>query len=225
LAAAARMRDLAPGYPWAVETRGLGLDAAPGVAVVLGLFQHARDAQAWVDARAANAALQVVSVARDVPGGARVVPAVTQVIGRAPVAAYTASAVARIESALERSGEEAPTGVAFARSTALATRGVRPACRIAPGSVFANVGHAYAAPEIPYAGHRAWHAVRCPNGVAAWVPLAATQATAVVWTHRDGGVRVTQVSLVECDSATLTTWRLGPNGERNAWRRELPGGC
>lgn len=94
-----------------------------------------------------------------------------------------------------------------------------------PSPAVANVGHAYAAPELPHAGHRAWHAVRCPNGVAAWVPLAATQATAVVWTHRDGGVRVSQVSLVECDLATLTTWRPGPNGERNAWRRELPGGC
>ena len=99
-----------------------------------------------------------------------------------------------------------------------------PRCTVSPGDVFIVPFPETTGANLPMNGERAWQPVRCGRAIA-WVPLRATESLAVVWMHRDGQPRITQVSLVECDSATHTTWKLLPNGDRTEPTYAPPGGC
>jgi hypothetical protein len=225
-------RPLAPtaAYPWVVHTREAGLDG-DGIAVVLGLYAAIEDAQRF----ASRAHLQLVRVlpSREAlarfevgHGGTdpRPVPIVTHVASAAPVAAYATRDVSAFEAAWDDTyrGDQPASGhlrdYSAERTARLARAPI--ACRVDPDSVFVLGADSS---EIPNVAARAWQPVRC-GSQQAWVPLEATRTTAVIWTDRHGRARVTQVSLVECDSPTLTTWELHGD-ERSAPRHQSPGGC
>jgi len=219
---------LAPGYPWVVNASELGV-AGAGVVVVLAQFATEAEATAYRAQLALGARARVVPIGEPRRTGADAdPPRVTQILSPAPVPAYSTADVARAESAFDEAFEQRRSHAASLRaySTERAARLARatPACTLLPGAVFVVPLAETRDAVFPMSAEWTWRPVRCGTTVA-WVPLRSTEALAVVWVHRDGEPRITQVSLVECDSPTHTTWKLAPNGERTSPTYAPPGGC
>jgi len=209
---------IAPGYPWVTHTDAAGLEGPRGIAVVVKLFASREEAERF-RATSVGHALALVPVA--VPSPDRRSPIGTHVAAARPVRAYSAEALESVEdealSALLWRGRGWRARYRAERSRRLAT--LTPLCEIAPDRLFSLP----ADDPDGYRFQRQWRPVRC-GAARAWVPLSATRSEAVVWLHRDGRPRLTQVSSVECDTPTFTTWELDGR-ERRAARVELPGGC
>lgn len=194
---------LAPGYPWVVHTRYAGIEG-DGVAVVLGLFASADAARAWsrshrgsraVELRAVMTPQQALERHAIDHGGAHPdpIPLVTHVVGPEPVAAHGGTDLEAVER-----GERAAV-----------------ACRVQPGEVFVFPRDPRAGPGFLGEHHR-WRPVRCGARLA-WIAVEHTTATAVTWSDDAGAAYVTQVTGVECDVPTHTTWTIDEQ-----WRRGAP---
>ncbi len=230
--ARARTLSLAPGYPWVTHTRQAGLEG-DGVAVVLGLFATRERADVYAQrhgARVIGVLSREDAIDRfdDESGGRRPdpIPAVTHVTAPSAVAALSLRDIAHAEEAWndtyrpdDPQAHRRRASVERARRIAAA----RPLCRVAPDRVFVFTTPPAARVELGM-GYRSWEPVRC-GGQLAWIPREATQAEAVVWTARDGGVVVTQVTLVECDVPTHTSWNLDADRARTRKRVTSSGGC
>lgn len=219
---------LAPGYPWIVNASEIGV-AGDGILVVVGQFATEPDATAYRSALGLSAGARVLPIGEPRRTGAdEDPPRVTQILASAPVRAYSTADVAQAESAFDEAFEQRRSHSASLRaySTERAARLARatPRCSVAPGDVFVVPLVETRDAVFPMNAEWTWRPVRCGREVA-WVPLRSTNAFAVVWAHRDGHARITQVSLVECDTPTHTTWTLAPNGDRSAPQYAPPGGC
>jgi hypothetical protein len=204
-----RAIPLSPGYPWVVHTRYAGLEG-DGVAVVLGLFESEDAARAWsashrpgrsVDLRRVMAPDEALERFHDRLGGRRPdpIPTVTQVVGPGPVPAYRGRDLAQADP-LADSPHERP-------------RVARPVCRVRPGRVFVFDRDPRERRSLGVSHHR-WWPVRC-GGEIAWVEVAHTTAGAVTWSDARGDAYITQVTNVECDSPTHTTWAIDERWHRS----------
>src|SRR5262249_37655941 len=136
------------------------------------------------------------------PDSSRQATSVTQVVTSVPVPAYSESQVQQLAVEVERVyAKQLPAGKGIGevrRAWAEALSKLKPACMVPPGELFfeprAGASHAPSFDFVPCGTERAW------------ILASASNREAVVWRHKDGKWRVTQVTKVECDSPTLTTW-------------------
>ena len=215
---------LAPGYPWVAHTRYAGFEG-DGVAVVLGQFETPEEAGAWLAKHRVSGPTRLLKILggdaaidrfeQGSGGKSKVpVPEVTHLLGPDPVKAISRESAEAVEAAFQsafnrRRGFRANQRAGHkAFDAALAA--AKPVCTLQPGDVFIFPTEG----TTHQLSHHQWRMVRCGTELA-FVPIEATGATAVVWGHRDGRPRITQVTLVECDVATHTTWVLGPKGRRS----------
>jgi hypothetical protein len=206
-AALRRARPLSrtPGYPWVTHTHAAGLEG-DGIAIVMGLFATREAAETF---RADRSELAIVGVLSDEDAIARFpvgaggeapaeIPIVTHVLAAESVPAYAIEQVRAVERS-SSDEEQSPSETRGSRTERLAA--ARVACRVEPDAIFFFA-------RAPGNNLRTWHPVRCGRDRVAWIELANTATTAVTWSDRDGRAFITQVSLVECDVPTHTTWEL-----------------
>ncbi|MFK7986534.1 MAG: hypothetical protein AB8I08_10970, partial [Sandaracinaceae bacterium] len=177
--------------------RRAGLEA-DGVAVVLGWFEREEQARRWSTSRRRG----------HTPNLVRVLP-VRQALSRLPPSYVEDGAseprqvvwVPRGATAYRFSDETDERG-----SVVRSTRTV--ACEVPKESVFEFAARQWRSHE-PFA----WMPVRCGADVA-WVERAATSQESVSYVDSEGRIRVTQVTEVECDSPSYTTWEVDETGRR-----------
>ena len=221
-------RGLAPGYPWVIERRLIGL-MGEGPAVVVGTFATSDDATGYrarfadlaLDYAPRDAALEATARLHDSSRTEGNVRIVTQVVGSHAVHAYSIEDVAHIDASFTGDVETEPRHSYDVRSrneSIRRTAAATPVCDVQPNTVFD-----FTVTRREHASSRSWSAVRCGERLA-YVPRDVTNTEAVVWMHRDGRARVTQVTLVECDCAAQTTWILEA-GERVGAEHAMCRGC
>jgi hypothetical protein len=184
---AARWRGrLSAGYPFLLHTDELGATAGPGgVVVVAGLFESRAAAASWMGARGGG--LRIVAIRDPRAHGTTDIRHVVE-IDRREARAYRASEVDAITSG----------------RSAAALRSLRPLCTLPAGSAFVVRG---------WPSSQMWVEARCGRE-AAYVRVADTRFQTVV-RRVDGETRISQVVLVECDMATIDTWRW--NEDEGRW--------
>ena len=195
--------QLAPGYPWAVHTSELGLQATSrsGVALVVATFETKPEAEAWTKAHTQlPGPLTLEAFAGDHGKSPRDRETVVRVQAGAGVHAFT----------LDGTKAQAATA-ARPRRHGSAVRDPAPAaCQVHPGSMFVF----HAADLFPFGlPARAFSPVRCEDGAVAYIPWTSTLNESVIWQDTAGEAHLSQITAVECDAPVeILDWIYGPNG-------------
>lgn len=196
-----RASKLSPGYPFAAHSDELGIadPAREGVAVILGLFETAREADRWLAQHPIAGAERVLlldaegAFARYDQSPQRLAVVID---ADGPVPAYAARH-------FEWREDREPEGVVAGETV--------PLCHLEPGSVF--VAHAEELQTTWYD----FAPVRC-NGELAFVEWTRTRVSATVWQRADGSAELLQIVEVSCDRPTFEIWTLDARGLRRLQR-------
>jgi hypothetical protein len=189
----ARTLDLAPGYPFAAHSDELGLvdTKRVGTAIVIGLFEHASGARAWLADRPIAGAEHVGLLDADTAFARHEERRrfAVMIDSSTPVPAYAARL-------FQWSDDQEPEGVVRGKT--------RPLCEIRPGALF--VTDAEALQSVWYD----WAPVRCGRELA-YVEWTKTRLTATIWRRQDRTTELLQIVEVSCDSPTFQAWSLHGN--------------
>lgn len=216
-AARAAPPTLSIGYPWIVTTRDLMLAGTPPdrIAVVVGLFAGERAAQSFAATIPSARVETLVTTPFErtwLPGGDEERLWVTQIDPRRDAVGYPAEAIH--DALIEADQGEGPP-----REEVLPTLfRTLPRCTIQRGSVFSTRES-----DTYFAFGREFAVLPC-EGAEVAVPIEATMREAM-FEYGAAGVRIHQVTAVECDTPTLSAWRYEASGrvEETRTERREPG--
>jgi hypothetical protein len=203
---------LSAGYPWVVTTRDLMLAGTPPdrIAVVVGLFSNEHAAQAFAASISGARVATLVTTAFErtwCPGGDEARLWVTQIDPQRDAVGYPVEPI-------QRALQEADMGQGPAREEVLPTLfRTLPRCTIQRGSVFSTRDS-----DRYFAMGRTFAIVPC-EGAEVAIPIEATMREAM-FEYGAAGAHIHQVTAVECDTPTLSTWRYEASGRVEGTRAE-----